>query len=334
MSLPFFQYLGPTTKEEALSVRGRHGADELEVVAGGTEILGRLKQGLSRPDYVMSLKNLEELRGIAFDSRNLTIGSGTTLREIIRSEHSKRFSAMVEAASAVAAPPIQNVATIGGNILQQTRCLKYNQSQLARQGMEPCFKAGGAVCNVVQGSRRCFSVYQGDLAPVLIAFEAQVKIEAVGSTRTVSVSELFTGHGEKPFSVADNELLTDIVLPIPQSVYGSSYKKLRVRGALDYPLASAAVFLSFAADGSVAAARVVIGAAGPAPKRVEAAEAVLTNRHPNQEEIGEAGDQAARAVQVAENLPLPAPYRRAMVGVMTKRAIADALQETKRVQNR
>lgn len=334
MSLPFFQYLGPTTKEEALSMRGGHGADELEVVAGGTEVLGRLKHGLRCPDYVMSLKNVTELSGIAFDGDRLVVGSGSTLREIIRSEHLKRFSAIAEAALAVAASPVQNVATIGGNILQQTRCLKYNQSQLVRQSMAPCFKMGGMVCNVVPGSQRCFSVYQGDIAPALMAFEAQLRLETVSSSRTVSIPDLFTGVGQKPFSIADSELLTGIVFPVPQGAYGSSYKKLRLRGALDYPLAAAAVSLSFASDGSVSAARVVVGAAGPAPKRVEAAEAVLINKHPDQKDIEEAGDQAARAAQVVENLPLPAVYRRSMIGIMTKRAVTDALQEMNKVHNR
>lgn len=334
MSLPFFQYLGPTTKEEALSMRARHAADALEVVAGGTEVLGRLKHGLLHPDYAMSLKNVKELCGTAREHGKVMVGSGATLRDLIRSECLRGFTAIVEAAIAVAAPPIQNVATIGGNILQQTRCLKYNQSQLVRQSMALCFKMGGTVCNVVQGSQRCFSMYQGDMAPALMALEALVQLETATSSRTVPIDGLFTGRGEKPFLLGDDELLIRVILPIPSGVHSSSYKKLRLRGALDYPLAAAAVSLSFAGDGSVTTARVVIGAGGPAPKRVEAAEAVLTNKHPNQKDVEEAGNQAAKTAQVVENLPMPAAYRRSMVGVMTKRAIADALQETKKVRSR
>jgi 4-hydroxybenzoyl-CoA reductase subunit beta len=334
MSMPFFQYLAPTSKEEALSMRARHPAEKLEVIAGGTEILGRLKHGLNHPDYAMSLKSVKELSGTAFEKDKVMVGSATTLRDIIKFERLRGFTAIVEAAIAVAAPPIQNVATIAGNILQQTRCLRYNQSELVRKSMTPCYKMGGAVCNVVQGGRRCFSVYQGDVAPALMTFGALLQIETAVSSRTIQISELFAGQGEKPFLIEGDELLTRIILPIPQGSYGSAYKKLRLRGALDYPLAASAVFLSFSGDGSVSSARIVVGAAGPAPKRVEAAEAILINKHPDQKDIEEAADQASKAAQVVENLPLPAAYRRSMIGVMTKRAIADALQETKKVQSR
>lgn len=315
-------------------MRASHPGEKLEVIAGGTEILGRLKHGLCHPDYTMSLKNVRELSGAALDQDKVVVGSGTSLLDIIKSEHLRVFDAMVEAARAVAAPPIQNVATIGGNILQQTRCLRYNQSELVRKSMASCYKMGGTVCNVVQGSQRCFSVYQGDMAPALIAFEAQVQLETAGSSRTIPILELFAGRGERPFTLKDNELLTHIILAVPEGSYGSAYKKLRLRGALDYPLAAAAAVLSFGGDGSVSTARIVVGAAGPAPKRVEAAEAVLINKHPNQKDVEAAADQAARAAQVVENLPLPAAYRRSMIGVMTRRAITEALQESKKVQSR
>lgn len=334
MSMPYFQFLGPSSKEEALALRSRHRGEDLQVVAGGTEIMGRLKHHLLGPEYVMSLKNVKELSGTGFEGDKVVVGSGTTLREIIRSEHVQPFEALVEAARTVAAPPIQNLATLGGNILQQTRCLKYNQSELVHKSMPPCFKMGGTVCNVVQASQRCFSVYQGDIAPVLMAFGARLQLDTTGSSRTIPVSEFFTGRGEKPFFFEDNELLTRIILPIPEGVYGSSYKKLRLRSALDYPLASAAAFLSFTSDGIVSTARIVVGAAGSAPKRVEVAEALLVNRRPSEKDVVEAADEAARVAQVVDNLPLTPSYRRSMIGVMTKRAITDTLQETKRIQGR
>lgn len=334
MSLPFFQYLGPASKEEALAMRAQHLADRLEVLAGGTEVLGRLKHGLRHPEYAMSLKNLKELRGTVFEQGKVIMGSGTTLREIMRSGRLQGFDAIAEAVAAVAAPPIQNIATVGGNILQQTRCLKYNQSELVRKSMAPCFKLGGKVCNVVPGSQRCFSAYQGDMAPALMAFDALLHLETADSSRTIQIAEIFTAQGEKPFSLKDNELLTRIILPVPQGLIGSSYKKLRLRGALDYPLAASAVFLRFTEDRTVSVARIVIGAAGPAPKRIEAAETILASKRPDEKDIEEAADRAAKAAQVVDNLPLPAAYRRSMIGVMTKRAITDALRQAKKVQNR
>ena len=98
----------------------------------------------------------------------------------------------------MAAPPIQNIATIGGNLLQNSRCLFYNQSELVRKAAPPCIKQGGKTCAAVKGSTRCFSVYQGDMAPSLIAFNATAVLQKAGGTRRVPVSELFSHNGKRP----------------------------------------------------------------------------------------------------------------------------------------
>ena len=138
------------------------------------------------------------------------------------------------------------MATAGGNILQNTRCMYYNQSGMVLNGLERCHKRGGNVCLAVKGSKRCFSVYQGDMAPAFIAFDARCVLEKKGSTRTVSLTELFTGNGAAPFAIGADELLTKIIIPNPEGIYGSAYRKLRLRGSTDYPLASAAAFVSVA----------------------------------------------------------------------------------------
>ena len=152
---------------------------KVKIVAGGTDIMNRLRQRLLTLDYVMSLKGVagltghEEKKGRARRSR-----AGTTLRDIGEAPDVRSlFPAIAESAGLAAAPPIQNMATIGGNLLQDTRCLFYNQSQLVRQAAAPCLKQGGRVCAAVKGGRRCFSVYQGDMAPSLIAFDCQAVVE-------------------------------------------------------------------------------------------------------------------------------------------------------------
>jgi 4-hydroxybenzoyl-CoA reductase subunit beta len=275
----------------------------------------------------MSLKGVAELTGIKKKSNEVVILAGTTLREIVESATiSELFLSINQAAALVAAPPIQNIATIGGNLLQNTRCLFYNQSELVRKAAPPCIKLRGKVCAAVKGSTRCFSVYQGDMAPSLIAFDARAVLQKAGGTRKVPVSELFSHNGKSPLSIENDELLTDIILPIPRGSYGSSYQKLRMRTGLDYPLASSSVFVSVSKKGVIDQARVVIGAVGPAPMLVEQASPCLTGKRPEESAIEQAAEYAFQAAKPVNNLALPGAYRRTMVKVFTKRTIEAALR--------
>src|SRR5208282_1501802 len=230
-------------------------------------------------------------RGIKNKKGHFLISAATTLREIVESPDIAGFAAgIAESAGLVAAPPIRNIATVGGNLLQNTRCLYYNQSELVRKAAPPCLKQGGKSCAALKGGMRCFSVYQGDIAPALIAFDARAKIRKAGSSRTVPISGLFSRNGRHPLLIGDDEILTDIIVPIPKGVYGSSYQKLRLRSGLEYPLVSSSVFLSLSSHGKIDQARVVVGAVGPAPILVEGASAFLVGRRPAEADVEKAAE--------------------------------------------
>jgi CO/xanthine dehydrogenase FAD-binding subunit len=163
------------------------------------------------------------------------------------------------------------------------------------------------------------------MAPSLIAFNATAIVQKVGGARRVPVLELFSHNGKSPLYIEDDELLTDIVLPIPQTPYGSSYQKFRIRTGLDYPLASSSVFVSASKRGMIDQARVVVGAVGPAPVLVEKASPCLTGKRPEQSAIERAAEYAFQAAKPVNNLALPGAYRRKMVKVFTKRAVEAAL---------
>ena len=333
MSLSHFEFLSPTTVTEALSLMAERGG-KLQVLAGGTELMGRLKHGLVNPSCVMSLKRVRSLVGIKNRTRTLVIGAGTTLRELAESPLiPDALKAVSQAARLVAAPALRNLATVGGNLLQNSRCLYYNQSALVRGGLGPCFKLGGTVCHAVKGGKRCFSVYQGDLAPALIAVGARAKLQNLGSSRTVAIEELFTGKGKAPFVLAGGELLTEIVLPIPVKPSVSAYQKFRLRGSIDYPLASAAVFLSTGKKGVIDSARIVVGAAGPAPKIAAEAGSAITGKKAQDVAIEQVGTFAAKVVEAVNNMPLPGPYRRKIAAVLTRRALQEALIDLAQVSN-
>ena len=321
MRLPPFQYLEPTNMEEALSIIGTH-KDTVKIMAGGTDLLNRMKLRLIEPAFVMNIGRLRNMDGIDIGDTETVIGSNARLKEIADAPliH-KRFRAIAEAAFQVASPTITNMATVGGNLLQNTRCRYYDQSGMVLNGLERCHKRGGTVCFAVKGSKRCFSVYQGDLAPALIAFDARCVLEKKGSTRTVSITELFTGNGVTPFVMEAEELLTKIILPNPEGIYSSAYRKLRLRGSIDYPLASAAVFISVKNGRKFTPCRVVIGATGAAPR--------VINGESYEADMEGIAKKAYDHAEGVDNLLMPGAYRRKMVSVVVKRAIQAALDGIK-----
>lgn len=321
MRLPPFQFLEPTNVEEALSMINTQ-KETVKIMAGGTDLLNRMRLRLIEPAFVMNIGKLPNIDGIDVGETETVIGANTRLKDIARSPLlNQRFRAIAEAAFLVASPAITNMATVGGNLLQNTRCIYYDQSGMVLNGLGRCRKRGGTVCLAVKGGKRCFSVYQGDMAPALIAFDAKCVLEKKGSTRTVAVTELFTGNGVTPFAIGPDELLTKIIIPQPKGMFGSAYRKLRLRGSVDYPLASAAAFVSVTKDKEVNACRVVIGAAGAGPKVIDG-----PSCEANLEGIAQKAYDYAEGI---DNLQMAGAYRRKMVSVLTKRAIKAAMDRLK-----
>lgn len=332
MRLPKFEHVQPESLEEALNLLGEYG-EEAKVIAGGTDILVSMKHGLLTPRYLINLKEIPELDFVTYDEeRGLRVGALTQLATLIRSplvrEH---FSVLAQAARSVAAPPIQTMATLGGNLCQDTRCFYYNQSEFWRGARPDCFKAGGTVCHVVSGGdhpstssgRRCYSAYQGDLAPVLIALGTQVSLVKKGGQRTIPLVELYTGEGENPIGLMPDEILTEIEVPRPTQPWGGDYQKLRHREALDYPLLGVAAVLSWNGKKCVQA-RIVATAVGSAPVVMEEAGAVLQGRRIDKETIAQAAEAVYEAVRPVAKIGSTPRYRRKMVRVLTRRAITNA----------
>ncbi len=329
MRLPPFDVFEPRTMKDALSIMHDH-AGVLKVIGGGTELVGLMKLRLVVPQYVLSTRKLGALRGIEEKKNEVVIGAGTSLAEIMESPVlAGRFQAVVDAASMVAAYPIRTRATIGGNILQNTRCLYYNLSEIPRKGLPACFKAGGNVCNAVKGSKRCFSVYQGDMAPALMSFDARIHLKRYNGSRKVPLAQLYTGDGKNPVAIGLDELLTHISIPMPAGVYGSSFQKIRLRKALDYPLASAAAFVSVKAGNKVDEVRVVLGAAGSGPKLLDTTTG-FKGKVLAEKQMAEISEKALKAAEMTDNTALPGSYRRKIIKVVAARALRDALSRIER----
>jgi 4-hydroxybenzoyl-CoA reductase subunit beta len=334
MRLPKFEHLEPESLEEALDLLSEHG-EEAKVIAGGTDLLVSMKQRLLTPRYLLNVKGLG-LDFIEEGKEGLRIGALTRLTDIVKSPLVRgKFPVLAQAAGCVSAPPLHNMGTLGGNLCLNTRCFFYNQSQFWRQARPLCFKTGGEMCHVVKGGDHCYSVYQGDLAPVLIALEARVKVVQKGSERVIPLLDLYTGRGEEPIALEAGEILTEVEIPGPTpdfksggsslttASWGGDYQKLRYRGAMDFPLVGVAAVLNWNGE-SCARAKVVLTAVASAPVVVEEASKLLEGKKPDEEVMARAAEAAYEVAQPVANVGSTPRYRRKMVRAMAQRAIANA----------
>ena len=324
MSLPQFKLLRPRGIEEAISHLGEP-AGNLRVLAGGTDLIPSMRQKLFEPEHVLDLRGIAALRGIKPQADGgVEIGALTTLRAIERSDYLRQhYPVLPEAAATVASPVLRNMGTIGGNICLDTRCLWYNQSLTWRKGCGFCIKKDGDLCHVAPGGTKCWAVFSGDTPPALLCLNAEIEIASAGRTRRIPLSDFYTGLGDNYRKLQANELVTRVVLPASSADYRGVYRKLRVRGSIDYPLAGVAVVMK-RSNGHVADARIGITAVNPAPLLVKGAAELMTGKALDETLAEAVGDLAARTAKPLTTSALTPEYRREMIRVFTKRAVLAA----------
>jgi len=282
MSLPRFEYLAAQTVAEACSLLSQYGK-AAKVIAGGTDLLVKMKERELTPKYVVSLKGITDLDYIDYDKvKGLRIGALTSNDSIAGSVIiQKRFGLLSEAAAKIGTPQIRNMGTIGGNL-----------------------------CNAAPSA---------DTAPPLIALGARVKLVSPKGERTVPLEEFFTGPGETVLQI--DELLTEIQVPKPMPGARGVYLKLFPRGAVDIAAVGVAVLLILGEDGACSDAKIVLGAVAPTPIRVKKAEAIVKGKQYKNEVIEKAAETAAKEARPISDVRCSADYRREMVEVLTRRAL-------------
>jgi 4-hydroxybenzoyl-CoA reductase subunit beta len=326
LSLPQFTLLRPKSIAEAVELLAKYGGS-VRVLAGGTDIIPSMRQKLFEPDYVLDLRGIAEIRGIKPQpDRSVEIGALTTIRAIERSEFLREhYPVVAEAASTVASPVLRNMGTIGGNICLDTRCLWYNQSLTWRKGCGFCIKKDGDLCHVAPGGTKCWAAFSGDTPPALLCLKAEIEIASAKGTRRIPLDDFYTGLGDNYRNMQPNELVTRIFLPASSAGYRGVYRKLRVRGSIDYPLAGVAVVMK-RSNGHVADARIGITAVNPAPLLVKDASELLAGKAVDEALAEAAGDLAAKISKPLTTSALTPEYRREMIRVFTKRAVLAAAQ--------
>jgi xanthine dehydrogenase YagS FAD-binding subunit len=310
--LPQFAYIRPQSLKEAVGQLAEEGA---RLHAGGTDLLGCLREAIFEAPKVVSISGLAELRRITETADGgLRIGALATITEV--AEHPlvrQRYAALAASASEVASPQLRNQGTIGGNLCQKPRCWYY-------RGEFDCLRKGGGTCYAAQGENQfhaifghddlCFIVHPSDTAPPLAALGAEVEIVGPGGTRSLPVGDLHVFPADdvqRETWLEPDEILTAVRLPPPPKGLRSSYRKVRARRSWDFALAGVALALRF--DGErVADARVVLSGAAPVPWRSSPVEAVIRGRALDAATITAAADAVVEGAQpLAKNaykLPL------------------------------
>ena len=314
MILPKFDYKKAEDMASAIALyetsKGR-----ARYLSGGTDLVPLVKLRLSMPSAIIDLKGIPQLKTISRKGASLIIGANVTLFELKNHDMVRaHFPALYESLDATSCETLQMRGTIGGNILQNTRCLLYNKSLEWRTARGFCYKMGGKTCNVVPNAKACFSNYCSDNALSLISLSASVKLVGPQGERKTKLEKIFSKDGRDPFTLKPGEILTEILVPLKQS--SGAYEKLRVRNAIDYPLLGVAVSIN------ESKARVCVGGIGPAPFVYDLKDLSGTSW----KEVAQKARQEAKPVA---NTTLSAGYRKRMVHVLTQRATQRALKEGK-----
>jgi 4-hydroxybenzoyl-CoA reductase subunit beta len=343
LSLPVFQLLRPRSLDEAVKLLAQH-AGKIQILAGGTDLVPSLRQQLFAPAYVLDLRGIEELRGVrVHENVSVEIGALTPLSAIEDSEFIRRnYPVLHEAVAVVASPVIRNMATLGGNLCLDTRCLWYNQSLAWRKSCGFCIKsphrantglAGGPeqkdgdLCHVAPGGTKCWAAFSGDTPPALLCLNAELEIAGPAGIRRLPLCEFYTNEGDNRMRLGRDELIARVYLPATSAGYRGAYRKLRVRGSIDYPLAGVAVALKLrngSDEPKVEDARVAITAVNPAPMLIESAPHALIGRVVDEHVATVVGELAAGVARPLTTSALTPEYRREMVRVFARRAVLAA----------
>ena len=288
-NLPRFDFLSPKTIEEAIVLMNQYGP-KAKVIAGGTDLIPQMKRGELKPDYVLSLNQIEALRRIQFEKESgLNLGALCTITDIEESQVIReQYPVLAQAASALGSIEIRNRGTVGGNL-----------------------------CNAAPSA---------DMAPALLVLGAKAAIVSKRGERVVPLEDFFVGPGK---TVLENhEILVRLEVPVMKLRSAGEYVKLGIRKAMDIAVAGVAAVLSLdAADGFCVEAKVALGAVAPTPMRAGKAEKALTGKKIDLEVMEIAAKAAAEEASPITDIRASEAYRRAMVRVLTRRAIKHAYEK-------
>ncbi len=271
------------------------------VIAGGTDLLQLLREGVIAPLELIDLNQLP-LVGITESENGLRIGALTRLAEVADHPRVRRdFPALAHALDETASPQVRNMATVGGNLLQRTRCLYFRDAGV------PCNKrAPGSGCPAQEGQNRmnaifggsahCIAAYPGDMANALVVLEAELELRGPHGERRIKAESLHREPADAPHvetALEPGEIITAILLPASRQAANSHYLKLRDRASFEWPVVSVAAAVAIA-ESRVDLVRIAAGGVGTRPWRLTDAEHSLKGRKLDEAACITAGELAGR----------------------------------------
>ena len=320
-----FSYVNPRNEKEAIGALSGE-PDKVMPLAGGQDLLARLKDYVAEPDRIVNVKGALDATVTPMPGGGLKIGAAMKLVDLAENAQvAKLYPAIALAAIEVGTPQIRNQGTVGGNLNQRPRCWYFRNEEFV------CFKKGGNVCfspagenqfHAIFGSGPSFIVHPSSLAVPSVAYGATFRLAGPKGERMVAAADYFTmptmQNVRTENVLAPNELLTHLILPAPGTVKSGHYE-VRYKESHDWPIAFATVVIVMAGD-MVKSARVVMGAVAPVPWRSQAAEAALVGKPLNEETAAAAAEAALRdARPLSQNA-----YKIQVAKTAVKRAILHA----------
>ena len=318
--LPEFVVRRAETPQEV--TRLLQGDANARILAGGTSLVAGMRQGLGAPSVLVSLERVEGFRDITGSGNGLRLGAGVTLSRLATDAGVGRsLPALAAAAATVAGQAHRSVATLGGNLCLDTRCVFYNQDETWRRSIGYCLKYRGDICHVAPLGKRCHAAYSGDLAPVLLVTGAEVEIAGAGGVRRAPLSALYRDDGAQHLALARGEFLTAVLAPAARPGTRVAYRKARVRGAIDFPLAGVAVALE-TENGRVRELRVALTGTNPCPLLLAGTEE-FRGQVPDQALLDKLVKLVQRQASPQRTTVTSANYRRQVAAAMARRLVSE-----------
>jgi xanthine dehydrogenase YagS FAD-binding subunit len=317
-----FKIAQPQSAEQVLALLSK-GGEKVSLMAGGTDLLTEIKEGVVEPDLVVDLGAIRELAFIRKDRDGVHIGAMTTVADLasdpgIRTD----YPGLHEAALSVATPQLRNVGTVGGNLCQRPRCWYYRDAKFfcRKKGGSQCFASRGRnKYHAIFGGGICHIVYPSDLAPMFIALDAEAVIVSPGGEKALPLGEFYalpSKNVRRENNLNPNEFLREIRIPPAKKGDRSTYLKLKERGTWDFALASAAVKATVAGNG-FSDVKIVLGGVAPIPWRLEKMEQAVMRRRLSESLIKEAAGVALQEARpMEENV-----YKIALVETLLVRSL-------------
>ncbi|HVS54783.1 MAG TPA: 4-hydroxybenzoyl-CoA reductase subunit beta, partial [Casimicrobiaceae bacterium] len=293
-----------------------------KLLAGGTDLVPRLRRGIDRPSVLVDLSAVREFARIVFTDAGLSLGAGVTLSQLAVDDRvARHYTAIAEAARTIAGPSHRSVATVGGNLCLDTRCVFYNQSEWWRAANGYCLKRGGEVCHVAPQGKHCHAAFSGDLAPALLVLGAEIELVASRGKHRIALSTLYRDDGAAHLTIAADELLARVLVRTLPAGLVSGYRKACVRGAIDFPLAGVACALSVR-DGELAELHVALTGTNSQPIVLDGTDALL-GRPVGADTLASLAKLVQKQVSPMRTTATASNYRRQVASVLARRLLRE-----------